>query len=330
MQPSFDLPFDFAHLLDVQPFLSTARDGDFALTIDSIERYQHGFVLVLWVEAAAGPLYLFAISATDDVGNAYPGLMVAGYGGGAQTSWHNRIVYAFTPPLDPAARSLTLNVTHARRIRHERLGEQGMLPEGEIGGPWRFGFDLTRPGAPGRVLTIPQPEAGSPIDDAAARPSVLPSTTSRLVGHGPEGLVPPPRFEPAELRRVISVVQRQEAERFAITMLSLESYTDGFFAVVRTDYPAPSMHLPHPIHWQAVDDLGNQYWPRGAPGSGHGRPDQATTWRVDCQFTPALNPEARELRIWLDELEFSDVPLGVAKPTKTVALSGPWEFVIAL
>jgi hypothetical protein len=330
MQLSSELPFDFAHLVDVQPFLSTARDGDFALTIDSIERYEHGFVLVLWAEAAVGPLYLFAISATDDVGSAYPGLMVSGYGGGGQDGWHNRIVYAFMPALDPEARSLMLNVTHARRIRHERMRDLGMLPEGEIGGPWLFSFDLTQPGAPGQALTIPRPDTGSSVDESPARPSTLPSTMSHIVAHGPEGFVPLPRYEPSQLQRVIAVAQQQEVERFAITILSLESYTDGFCAVVRTDYPAPSMRLPHPLHWQAVDDLGGQYWPRGAPGSGHGRPDHATTWRVDCQFTPALNPEARVLRLWLDEVEFKDAPFGTARPAKPVVISGRWEFVISL
>jgi hypothetical protein len=331
MQPSSEPLFDFAHLVDVQSFLSTARDTDFALTIDSIERYEHGFVLVMWVEATEGPLHLFAISAADDVGNRYMGRMVAGYGGGSpEARWVNRVVYSFTPPLEPTTRSLKLSVTHARRIRFDRSSAAGTQPEEILGGPWAFSFDLSAPGTPGRVLPAPRPDSEPLGDDSPIRPSVLPPTMVRNVAHRPEGFVPPPRFEPSQLRRVISVIQQQERERFAITMLSLEIYSDGFFAVVRTDYPEARLHLPHTFHWRAQDDLGTEYWPRSMVGSGGGFPGQPSSWRLDCPFIPALNPDARELRLRLDDIEFGKSPHGPLEPQIPIAISGPWEFVVAL
>lgn len=327
MQRPSEPPFDFAHLIDVQPLLRTARDGDFALTIDSIERYEHGFVLVMWVEAAEGPLHVFEISAQDDAGNSYGGSTLAGYGSGSpEARWVNRVVYSFAPPLDPMARTLTLVIANARRLR---LALPWTQREDVVNGPWEFAFDLTQASEPNRTVTSPRRDAAQPVDHAPSGTPTLPPSIVRNVAHGPGE--PPPRFEPAHLQRVIPVGQQQEVERFAISVLSLEFYADGFVAVVRTDYPDSSLRQSRPFGWKAEDDRGGIYRFRGAPGSGGGAPGKAFTWRVDCQFTPALNQDARELRLWLDGAEMSN---GYARPEPEpetyLSISGRWEFVIPL
>ena len=260
MQPTSEPPFDFAHLVDVQPLLATASDGDFALTVDSIERYQHGFVLVMWVASGTGPLYAFGISARDDAGNSYVGRAVAGHGsGGEANGWVNRVVYAFSPELSMAARSLTLNLAHVRRVRRSPTGEHGMQHEDVTGGPWEFTFDTSQFLASEHEAATKSQTERQPIVDALVHTrSSLPSMAANSAFMYSGGSSPA-EFRPQTLRRVIPVAQQQEVERFAFTLLSLESYVDGFIAVARTDCPERLLHLPRRFAWHAEDDCGGSY-----------------------------------------------------------------------
>ncbi|HVB63932.1 MAG TPA: hypothetical protein VNE17_04310 [Nitrolancea sp.] len=206
-----------------------------------------------------------------------------------------------------------------------------MQPEDVIGGPREFTFAVGQlPLSDGETATPEsdverQPIADLPVDNFSSLPEMV-----RNVARGPgDAGTPPPRFEPSQLRRVIPVVQRQEVEQFAITMLSLEVYTDGFSAIVRIDYPEAPVHLPHTFHWQAEDDLGSRYWPRGAAGSGGVIHGKTSSWRLDCPFIPALDPSARELRMRLDDVEFGKTPHGRLEPETLVSITGRWEFVVS-
>ena len=332
MQSSFDPPFDFSHLVDVKPLLATATDGDLSLTIDSIERYEHGFVLVLWIEAAVGPMHLFTISARDDAGTNYAGCMEAGYGSGrVKTGWFNRVIYSFTPALDPVARPLTLTVKHTRRLQYHAPRTLVIEPGKFIGGPWQLTYDISRlPSTRGVAPVLSNQadyrSADPPSQKGFALPPSMATNSASKLSSGER----PARFEPTQLRRIIPVARHQEVERFALTLLSLECYADGSMAVVRTDYPEPFMHLPTQFAWNAGDDQGGSYRARGASGSGSGGREQMTSWRIDCTFTPALDRNAHELRLWFEDAEFTNVAFGSTRPEKHVSIRGRWEFVIAL
>ncbi len=214
-------PFDFAHLVEVQPVLVTSDVEAMSLTLDSIEHYSHGFVLVLWASTREHTPGLRAITASDDSGQRYSGRMLAGHGsGGEQTGWHNRVVYSFTPALHLDAQRLNLEVTSVRKMGFKP--ERGIVidPADVLGGPWEFSFDLAK--------------VRSHTEHA-----VLATARER-----------PPRLRPSTLNRVIPVAQHQESNGLAITPLSLETYSDGFSLVVRTDYPKPFVNIVNRLRWQ--------------------------------------------------------------------------------
>ena len=148
--------FDFAHLLAVLPVARTADVGDATLTITSLELYEAGFAANLLFEQETEPPFpgrpdpdgplLFrgmpAISARDDRGTRYEGRLRAGYGGGGTTKSDMREVYNFAPALDPAARTLTLDITFVTRLGWNLAGEPQWTAEDIVAGPFQAEFNL--------------------------------------------------------------------------------------------------------------------------------------------------------------------------------------------
>ena len=299
MTVTHDPPFDFGHLIDVRPVLSTASAGEMTVTIDSVERYQHGFILVLWTQSRRQRMGLMAIAAQDDRGNSYAGRMEAGYGGGdEQSGWTNREVYSFTPALDPLATRLDLDITPVRTLRYDAPRQVKFDPADILGGPYHLS------------LALNPASAGSIAQSDALAKTVF----------GPPGA----QYTPSTLVSVIPVAQRQTSNGLEITILSVERYADGFSLVMRTDYPAPFVMFDHRFGWQVDDGMGGQYRSGGIGGSGGGIPGQTTSWRIDNPFTPALDPEATTLTLRIEQVRLRE------RGGEWSTVNGPWEFKIGL
>jgi hypothetical protein len=148
--------FDFAHLRAVVPVARTATLGDVTLTVMSLELYEAGFAAILLFEQmteppfpdrpdADGPI-LFrgmpALSTHDDLGARYEGRPRAGYGGGGQTVSQMHQVYNFAPALNPAARTLTLDISFVTRLGWNQAGEPQWTADDVLAGPWSASITL--------------------------------------------------------------------------------------------------------------------------------------------------------------------------------------------
>ncbi len=299
MTVTHDPPFDFDHLIDVRPVVSTASAGQVSATLDSVERYRHGFVLVLWLQSTAERMDLLAISAQDDRGNTYAGRMEAGHGGGGeQSGWTNRVVYSFTPALDPSATRLDLDVTPVRTLRYSAPRQVKLDPADILSGPYQLSLSLDPTDTNSRPM---------PADPAA-------------ISFGPPGA----RYTPATLVSVVPVAQQQTSSGLEIAILSLERYADGFSLIMRTTYPAPYVMFDHRFNWHVDDGIGGHYRSGGIAGSGGGIPGQTTSWRIDSSFTPALAPVVKRLELRIDQMRLRE------QGSETRTITGPWEFEIQL
>ncbi len=129
-----------------------------------------------------------------------------------------------------------------------------------------------------------------------------------------------PRPEIRELLTVIPIAQTQTAAGIDVTLLSLESYRSGF--IVLGQHSAKyGEHGPDNI-WHAipvitaVDDLGNDYqwWPTGGNRN-----------RFECQFAPALDPNARELTLTITVIRWT-----FFQEHRHQMDEGPWVFHVSL
>ncbi len=118
---------------------------------------------------------------------------------------------------------------------------------------------------------------------------------------GTGGIVIEPKTEPAplgDLLRVIPIVQTQAARGVSVTLLSLESYAHGFIIHDRTVFDEPAAlqagrtrHIGS-LKLDVIDDRGDHY----DGNMQFGRSDHHA-WYFDNVYRPAVDPEARELRV---------------------------------
>lgn len=142
--------FDFDHLQRVVPVALTRQLPGQTLTVTSLELYRDGFIVLLLHEwtaniAAVGtfePL-THVVEAADERGQRYAGRPRAGYGSGDQRgAILDRLMYGFTPALDPAAGQLILTLTAVTRMRGGAMSGPVFDPADVRGGPWTATFEL--------------------------------------------------------------------------------------------------------------------------------------------------------------------------------------------
>ena len=132
-----------------------------------------------------------------------------------------------------------------------------------------------------------------------------------------------------ELRRVIPVAQSQRVGDLAVTVLSLESYDDGFIVNLRilSDSEPSAQQFVRPT-LNVGDDAGLRYqvW----PGGGYG---QGAQWRLSFHCVPALpdseTAPAPNLRLELPEIRWFE-SREVSRAPREESRLGPWSFTIAL
>jgi hypothetical protein len=133
------------------------------------------------------------------------------------------------------------------------------------------------------------------------------------------------------LRGVLAIADVVRSDRGDVSLLSLESYDDGFalfYRVTRTAAPSPDpvnlflggMH-PNLLFGRAEDDLGNEYV--GGLGGGSGGGNQ---WRGEAMFTPAIAGGATRVLIRIEEIQWMSFLPG----RRSHAEAGPWTFDVSL
>jgi hypothetical protein len=143
----------------------------------------------------------------------------------------------------------------------------------------------------------------------------------------PPHLPKPPGLR--SLERVIPVVTSQTRGRTELTVVSIESYDDGFVVnyIVRGGpsplRPKPDraiFHVPH-LWWEGSDDASVSYeaLPRGSGGN-------AREFRGSTCFAPRLNPAASVLHLRVQEVQW----LAHFPREKSSLETGPWQFDITL
>jgi hypothetical protein len=161
--------------------------------------------------------------------------------------------------------------------------------------------------------------------------SGLPSAGMHVVRQGaPPGPRPPGFMEAKVLRGVIAIGETRTADRAEISLLSLESYDDGFILRYRllthaplTSPPAGLPHMPlvPTLLLNVKDDVGNEY--RGGPG-GWGGGDRL--WQGEARLTPAVADEATSLEVRVEEIQW----LSRSPSQRSRVQPGPWTFHIRL
>ena len=173
-------------------------------------------------------------------------------------------------------------------------------------------FSWTRPvrqGAGFGVTTLQAPQGGEP----RVRPEL-----------------PPGFFRGEVLRGVLAVAEMRHTGAADLTLVSLESYEDGFsvFWRLRSTTPHPEPASPfavaHPrlVFAPVHDDSGAKY--EGGIGGGGG--GSAELWRGEARFTPAIADAAQRLDVRIEEIQWGSSAANV----RSRAEVGPWTFEISL
>ena len=132
-----------------------------------------------------------------------------------------------------------------------------------------------------------------------------------------------------ELRQVIPVAQSRSVAGVALTVLSLESYDDGFIVNLRIipESEPSSPRFARPTV-NVVDDVGQRY--RVWPGGGYG---QGAQWRLSVHCRPALRASGATfgsvLRLEIPEIRWFERDGAGGAPGEE-SQAGPWSFTIAL
>jgi hypothetical protein len=209
--------------------------------------------------------------------------------------------------LTPRAKNvIELAVAEARRLNHHYIGTEhlllGMVREGEgiaAGVLESLGVNLEL--VRGQVMQI--------IDQSGSYGST-------------RGHVMKPALR--ELLGVVAVAQVGMAADLEVTVLSLETYADGFLVNLRLlplkGLAVAAQQLPV-LAVEANDDRGGRYdgEARGVPWA------DAQQWRLSYAFQPALDPTAQTLHLRFPQVQWLS-SLGQGSET----LTGPWAFTIAL
>jgi hypothetical protein len=209
--------------------------------------------------------------------------------------------------LTPRAKNvIELAVAEARRLAHYDIGTEhlllGMVREGE-------GIAAGVLESMGVSLALVRDQVMQIIDQS-----------------GGYGSMPGPAGKPTlrELRRVLPVAQTERAAGVEVTVLSLETYADGFLVNLRLlpleGEPSAARYLPI-LAVEANDDRGGRYEgeARGVPWA------DRRQWRLSYAFQPALDPTAQSLNLRFPQAQWLS-SLGQGSET----LTGPWAFTIAL
>lgn len=166
--------------------------------------------------------------------------------------------------------------------------------------------------------------------------------TIHTIASGPDRPPEPPMVFPEfdRLRRVIAVGHRAAVDHLAVTVFSVELFTDGFRVQVRIElepdhheyvpegipeYDDPAAPHGRMLHLEAgfaiTDDLGGQYFYQPMLGGTVNRQEGP------LQCVPAVDPDATELLIRADRLQWQDV----FRPQRGFFIdNGPWSFRIPL
>ena len=161
-----------------------------------------------------------------------------------------------------------------------------------------------------------------------------PSHSRRRNREATPPVVPPPTLE--TFVRVVAIGQTRRHTDLALTLLSTELYTDGFLLhmllLLDKERPLPpsrGRHTPSPVDvprptFVVSDDRGNEYsvWPSAWSGV-------RRKWRIVTQYSPALDPAARELRVAIPTLRWEGIDQQPSRSTAEVQ-PGSWRFVIPL
>jgi hypothetical protein len=123
-----------------------------------------------------------------------------------------------------------------------------------------------------------------------------------------------------ELRRVIPIVQSEQAAGLTVTLISLETYDGGFLIHGRHslrygERSAENLWMAHPT-FVVTDDTGTEYRWGGSRGDGT---------RFMPSFAPAPNPAAHELRVNVTHIQWM-----FPKERRHELDEGPWSFSIQL
>jgi hypothetical protein len=197
-----------------------------------------------------------------------------------------------------AKRAIELGVDEARRLNHHYIGTEhlllGLLREGQgiaAGVLESLGVSLEH--ARREVLHIVDPSGSHATTEDSVTGGPALRELARVMPVGQNW--PPPHAG-----------QQKWSPGFEITLLSLESYADGFILNCRLLFPDEAPTYEPNIAWEVNDDQGGSYETRSC---GSGRLQRQ--WRLSYSCSPALDPAARELRVGLGGLNWSsDRPHG--------------------
>lgn len=148
-----------------------------------------------------------------------------------------------------------------------------------------------------------------------------------------------PDVPDTELRELVDVLPVGMSHRMGdetVTLLSVQRYRDGSLAQLRvlSEYAPPATlqeraSLMPELHLAVADDRGGSYTPWSHGGSGGGGRG-TLQWRYAFRFAPALAPEAGELQLAVERVEWHRHVPGRPETVIERAQVGPWAFTVAL
>lgn len=235
--------------------------------------------------------------------------------------------------LTPRAKQvIELAVDEARRLQSPSIGTQhlllGLIREGQgvgagilqsLGVSLEQVRDEAGQAAPDRPLPGGGPSHRQSISGSAwVQTSATTGSGATSTFGGPSSSGPRLR----DLLRVIPVAQSHTVDGVTVTLLSIETYADGFVATFRViAEPAPSGHRFPQLVLEITDDQGNRY--NGWPGGGVGDYEQ---WRLIHRFAPALAPNAQELHLDVTDVRWRTP----GNQPEEKAEVGPWAFAVPI
>jgi hypothetical protein len=178
---------------------------------------------------------------------------------------------------------------------------------------------------------------GDVMCDRCPRGGAPPRFSVPVVGQGLAGVddesvqgIVPGFMRGDALRGVVAIAEVRHVEGADVSLLSLESYDDGFLlhwritrrsatAPARADFPFGGS--PNVVFSRVTDDLGGEY--QGGFGGGGG---DDRHWRGEETFTPAIADGATRLEFRIEGVQLTSWMTG-ARSTVTTE---PWDFAISL
>lgn len=155
-----------------------------------------------------------------------------------------------------------------------------------------------------------------------------------------------PNLQTPFYHRLLRVIPIQRSHRegvFELTVVALEIYDESCLMScwLQAVSDNPDLRLIQPLSWATLslsDDQGTVY----STGQGQSRGHRISntnvgagyfTGRIECEFTPTLNPAARALTITVSDLLWEYFEPGPSGPTRDEILRAegvPWSFRVDL